>query len=100
VDGTLLSAMVNEASPTTGERVRQRVVFGHFITLLVAGHETTANTMGFLMYYLAKHPSWEARLRAEIRVSCSASVPGLATAARASYSCLPGATMSSNPSQS
>lgn len=33
------------------------------------GHETTANTMGFLMYYLSQAPEWEARIRQEIRVS-------------------------------
>lgn len=123
---TLLAALVGERSPTNGLFVRQRLLFGQFINLLVAGvrccavlcctahgpvlssgwmhhtclegcrpsghataapssranfatacalplsqHETTANTMGFLMYYLSQNPSWEEALRKEIRVSVS-----------------------------
>ncbi|KAF6264212.1 cytochrome P450 [Scenedesmus sp. NREL 46B-D3] len=64
---TLLSSLISERSPTTGLYVRQSLLFSHFATLLVAGHETTANTMGFLMYYLSQNPQWEQRLRAEIR---------------------------------
>jgi cytochrome P450 len=66
---TLLSSLITERSPTTGLYVRQSLLFSHFATLLVAGHETTANTMGFLMYYLSQYPPWEQRIRDEIRVS-------------------------------
>eukprot|EP00882_Tetradesmus_deserticola_P009550 GHRQ01010084.1.p1 GENE.GHRQ01010084.1~~GHRQ01010084.1.p1 ORF type:complete len:489 (+),score=219.99 GHRQ01010084.1:196-1662(+) len=68
---TLLSSLISERSPATGLYVRQSLLFSHFATLLVAGHETTANTMGFLMYHLSQNPQWEQRLRAEIRVSAS-----------------------------
>lgn len=34
----------------------------------LAGHETTAATLGFLMYYLTQHPEWEQRIRQEARV--------------------------------
>jgi cytochrome P450 len=64
----LLSSLISERSPTTGLYVRQSLLFSHFATLLVAGHETTANTMGFLMYHLSQNPQWEQRLRDEIRV--------------------------------
>ncbi|WIA11150.1 hypothetical protein OEZ85_011289 [Tetradesmus obliquus] len=64
---TLLSSLISEKSPATGLYVRQSLLFSHFATLLVAGHETTANTMGFLMYHLSQNPKWEERLRAEIR---------------------------------
>jgi hypothetical protein len=33
-----------------------------------AGHETTAATLGFLLYYLAQHPHWEEAIRDEARV--------------------------------
>lgn len=32
------------------------------------GHETTASTLGFLLYHLAVNPDWEQRLREEVRV--------------------------------
>ena len=36
------------------------------ITLLLAGHETTANALAWTWYLLARHASDEARLHAEI----------------------------------
>ncbi len=36
-------------------------------TLTVAGHETTASTLTFLTYELAKHPEYQTRLRKEIQ---------------------------------
>ncbi len=36
-------------------------------TLTLAGHETTASTLTFLTYELAKHPEYQARLRKEIQ---------------------------------
>ena len=36
-------------------------------TLTLAGHETTANTVSWLLWELAKHPDYQAKLRAEIR---------------------------------
>lgn len=68
---SLLASLINDKSPTTGLYVRQNVLFGQFVNLLVAGHETTANTMGFLMYYLSQNPKWEERIREEVRVSHS-----------------------------
>lgn len=36
-------------------------------TLTLAGHETTASTISFLMYQLSLHPLYQARMRQEIR---------------------------------
>lgn len=36
-------------------------------TLTLAGHETTASTISFLMYQLSLHPEYQARMRQEIR---------------------------------
>jgi cytochrome P450 len=35
------------------------------MTLLFAGHDTTTSTLTFLMYELARHPDWAAKLAAE-----------------------------------
>jgi cytochrome P450 len=35
-------------------------------TLLLAGHETTSNTITWALFELAKHPEIQSRLRAEI----------------------------------
>lgn len=37
------------------------------LTLTFAGHETTANTMSWMFWELAKHPEYQARMRDEIR---------------------------------
>ncbi len=36
-------------------------------TLIVAGHETSAGTLNWAWYLLARHPAVESRLLAEIR---------------------------------
>ena len=42
-------------------------VRSHLVTLMVAGHETTAATIGFTMYFLAKNPECQRRAREEAR---------------------------------
>lgn len=58
--GDLLSALV-EGDQLTDEEIRD-----HAITLLLAGHETTANALAFACYLLAHHPDVEARVHAEV----------------------------------
>ncbi|KAF8056108.1 cypD [Scenedesmus sp. PABB004] len=64
---SVLSSLLCDVSPSSGQYVRQRCVYGHMINLLVAGHETTAASLGFLIYYLAANPQWEDAVRAEAR---------------------------------
>ena len=45
------------------------------IFLLMAAHDTTTITMTTMAYYLAKHPEWQDRCRAE---SFAVGTPGLA----------------------
>jgi hypothetical protein len=57
-------------------QLHAQIIAGRFITSITlpppipppAGHETTAATLGFLLYYLACHPRWEAAIREEARV--------------------------------
>ena len=35
-------------------------------TLTLAGHETTATTFSFLLYEVARHPEYQARMRQEV----------------------------------
>ena len=43
-------------------------------SLTVAGHETTSNTLTWMLYELARHPEYQARVRAEIRAARAAVV--------------------------
>ena len=61
-DGSVLallrSARHEDGSPPTGEELRDQLV-----TLLAAGHETTAGALGWALERLARHPEALARVR-------------------------------------
>src|SRR5688572_31063788 len=61
----LLGMYMNARDETTGERMSDRHLLDELLTLVLAGHETTANAMAFTFYLLAKHPEAAARLRDE-----------------------------------
>lgn len=41
-------------------------IHGNVMTVLLAGEDTTANTLAWMMHFLAEHPAAQARLRAEV----------------------------------
>ena len=61
----LLSLML-EAREEDGTGLSDKELRDEVMTLLLAGHETTANTLGFTLYLLAQNPEAEARLCAEL----------------------------------
>ncbi|MFH9670552.1 cytochrome P450 [Streptomyces globisporus] len=46
------------------------------VTLLLAGHETTASTLGWTLHLLERHPEVRDRVRAEARAALGDGVPG------------------------
>ncbi|KAF3036352.1 hypothetical protein E8E12_008017 [Didymella heteroderae] len=62
----LLNTMLNGVDPKTGEKMTQESTRYNMVTFLVAGHETTSGTLGFLFYHLLKNP--EKYLRAQHEV--------------------------------
>lgn len=61
----LLSLLLGAVDVETQERMTDRQIRDELVTLLIAGTETTANTMTWLWYLLDRHPDVERRLRAE-----------------------------------
>ena len=59
VISALLAASVADGGLTAGE------VHDHVITLLMAGHETTANALSWALYLLGRHPGAQDKLHAE-----------------------------------
>jgi cytochrome P450 len=55
------------AESEEGERFTDEDVVDHMIFVLLAAHDTSTITLTMLAYYLAKHPEWQERLRAETR---------------------------------
>jgi cytochrome P450 len=48
------------------------------LTFLLAGHETTAKTLGWCLYLLSEHPAVAERLREELRATVGDRVPAVA----------------------
>ena len=63
--GDLLSMLLLSVNEETGEHLTDREVRDEAITLLIAGHETTAQAMAWSWYLLAQNPHYFARLREE-----------------------------------
>jgi len=75
----LLAARDEDGEPMSDQELRDEMV-----TLLLAGHETTATTLAWVLQYVLSHPEVHARLREEIaaypdpeRVPGSADLPYL-----------------------
>ena len=63
--GTVLPALL-AAEDVGGGRLARRALRDEVVTLLVAGSETTANTLAWAYYLLARHAQAERRLHAEV----------------------------------
>ncbi len=63
--GDLLS-MLLLAEDADGERMTDLQARDEAVTLFLAGHETTANTLNWTWWLLAQHPEVEAKLHAEL----------------------------------
>lgn len=61
----LLDTLLRERDESTGERMDDRELRNEVITLLLAGHETTANALAWTLYLLARHPETQERVHEE-----------------------------------
>ncbi|RDD37240.1 Cytochrome P450 3A11 [Trichoplax sp. H2] len=52
------------------DKLNDAEILAQAITFLVAGYDTTANTLGFTCYLLATHPEIQKKLRDEIDAKC------------------------------
>ena len=62
----------------SGEPMGERELIDEIMTLIVAGHETTASGLNWTWYLLSQHPEAEARLHAEIDAAPAWPAPELA----------------------
>jgi len=76
----LMNAMDEDGSRMTPKQLRDEVM-----TLFIAGHETTAVTLGWLWHLLAQHPQVEQRLAEELRSVLGGRVPAPDDLARLPY---------------
>lgn len=64
--GDLLARLLAARDPETGEAMGRDLIIDNLLTLLNAGHETTARALTWTIYLLAKVPAWQAKARAEV----------------------------------
>jgi len=65
-DNSIIATMLND-SGADGKHVRFGALYGHIVNLMIAGHETTAATLGFTLQLLAENPVYEERALEEVR---------------------------------
>lgn len=74
----LLSMLMQARDPETGRGMDDRLLRDEVLTVLLAGHETTANALTWTFYLLSRHPDEEARLEEEVDRVLGGGVPALA----------------------
>jgi cytochrome P450 len=62
----IMSLLLQARDADTGEPMSDAEIRDELVTLLVAGHETTANALAWAVERLARHPEKLARLRREV----------------------------------
>ena len=63
----LLQALIDARDPETGDRFSRDALLDQVCFLFLAGHETSASSLGMAVYLLSCFPEAQARLRAEVR---------------------------------
>lgn len=62
----LLALLMNAQDDETGEGMTDQQLRDEVMTFVLAGHETTANTLSWTLYLLARHPEEREKLEAEL----------------------------------
>jgi len=73
-----LAMLMTARDKESGAPMPERELIDEVMTLIVAGHETTASGLNWTWYLLSQHPEAEARLHAEIDAAPELAAPGLA----------------------
>ncbi|HEX3999239.1 MAG TPA: cytochrome P450 [Pirellulales bacterium] len=81
----LLSRMMRSQDADDGSAMSDRQLRDEVITLLSAGHETTATALAWTWYLLGKHPQVESRLRAELQNVLGGRTPTVADVPRLQF---------------
>jgi enediyne biosynthesis protein E7 len=72
-----IAMLMSARDKDSGEPMAERQLIDEVLTLVVAGHETTASGLNWTWYLLSRHPDAEARLHAELDAVPNQSAPSL-----------------------
>jgi cytochrome P450 len=73
-----VAMLMSARDKETGAPMGERELIDEVMTLIVAGHETTASGLNWTWHLLAQHPEAEARLHAELDAAPEHAAPSLA----------------------
>lgn len=73
----LLQLLIDAKDEETGERMSDQQLRDEVMTLMLAGHETSANALSWTLALLSKHVEVRNRLEAELDAVLGGRVPGL-----------------------
>jgi cytochrome P450 len=80
-----IAMLMGARDKDSGEPMSDRQLIDEVLTLVVAGHETTASGLNWTWYLLSQHPEVEARLHAELDAVADDAAPELAQMERLAY---------------
>jgi cytochrome P450 len=83
--GDLLSMLLHAQDEESGRRMTDRQLRDECMTLFLAGHETTANTLAWAWFLLSQSPAAEAKLHEEVDRVLEGRAPTLADLPRLPY---------------
>jgi cytochrome P450 len=63
----MLTTLLTAVDPETNEGMTDKQLRDEMLTLYFAGHETTATTLAWTLYFLTREPEIEAKVRQEIK---------------------------------
>ena len=72
-----LAMLMAARDPDTDQPMQDHELIDEILTLVVAGHETTASALNWVWYLLAQHPDAESKLHSELDNAESVAEPGL-----------------------
>lgn len=80
-----LAMLMDARDKETGSPMSERELIDEIMTLIVAGHETTASGLNWAWYLLSRNPGAEWRLHSELAAAPDLEAPGLAELERLTY---------------
>jgi cytochrome P450 len=81
----LLSMLMNARDEETGQQMDDKLLRDEVATLMLAGHETTANALSWTWMLLAQHPAARQKLQAELQQVLAGRSPTLADLRQLTY---------------
>lgn len=81
----VLATLMRVRDPETGAALTDRQLRDEVLTLLLAGHETTANWLTWTWYLLGEHPDVELQLHTDLAKTLSSRAPALSDLSRLGY---------------